>query len=150
MSDSHNETVLQVPIFSDLANLAMALRREVFVLEQGVPESEEYDAYDLTADQYVMVVDGDVIATLRVIQREGFSQVSRFVVRVTHRGQGVGGRLLDHVLRDLVAQGKPKTYLSAQADKMGFYEKYGFQAYGDEYTECDIVHRHMKNWEENQ
>ena len=144
----NQEIILQVPVFSDLANLAMALRREVFVLEQGVPESEEYDAYDLTADQYVTVIGGDVVATLRVIQREGFGQVSRFVVRASHRGQGIGRRLLGHVLQNLVAQDKPKAYLSAQADKVGFYEKLGFRAYGDEFIECGIVHRHMKNWQE--
>lgn len=141
-----NETILQVPVFSDLANLAFNLRREVFVAEQGVPAEEELDEYDLTADHYVLIKDGSVVATTRVIHKEEGAKLSRFAVRKAERGHGVGGRLLAFVLEDLKGRGKPRVFMSAQADKIGFYEKYGFQAYGDEYLECDIVHRMMKNW----
>ncbi len=141
-----NTIILQVPVFSDLANLAFALRREVFVVEQGVPAEEELDAYDLTADHYVLVKEGCVVATTRVIHKEEGGKLSRFAVRQAERGKGVGGRLLEYVLADLKAKGKLRVFMSAQADKIGFYQKYGFHAYGDEYHECDILHRMMKNW----
>lgn len=41
--------VIAVPVFSMLANAGFALRREVFVREQKVPQEEEFDADDLTA-----------------------------------------------------------------------------------------------------
>ncbi|MBA2116278.1 GNAT family N-acetyltransferase [Bremerella alba] len=142
------ETILSVPVFSDLANLAFSLRREVFVAEQGVPAEEELDAYDLTADHYVAIKDGNVVATTRVIHKEEGAKLSRFAVRRSERGHGVGGRLMAFVLEDLSARDKPRVFMSAQADKIGFYEKYGFQAYGEEYLECDILHRMMKNWQD--
>lgn len=141
-----SDIILQVPVFSDLANLAFTLRREVFVTEQGVPAEEELDEYDLTADHYVLVKDGTVVATTRVIYKEEGCKLSRFAVRKAERGHGVGGRLLAFVLADLKAKGKPRVFMSAQSDKIGFYAKYGFHAYGDEYHECDILHRMMKNW----
>ncbi|MEW4564024.1 GNAT family N-acetyltransferase [Bremerella sp. JC770] len=140
------ETILQVPVFSDLANLAFTLRREVFVTEQGVPAEEELDAFDLTADHYVLIKDGNVVATTRVLHKEEGGKLSRFAVRRSERGHGVGGRLLAFVLADLKAKGMPRVFMSAQSDKIGFYEKFGFQAYGDEFLECDIRHRMMKNW----
>lgn len=143
------ETILQVPVFSDLANLAFNVRREVFVTEQGVPAEEELDEYDLTADHYVLVKDGSVVATTRVIHKEEGAKLSRFAVLKAARGHGIGGRLLAFVLADLKAKGKPHVFMSAQADKIGFYEKYGFHAYGPEYYECDILHRMMKNWDED-
>src|SRR5690606_22056256 len=40
-------TLMVVPAFSPVCNLGFALRREVFILEQGVPEDIEHDADDL-------------------------------------------------------------------------------------------------------
>jgi len=142
------EIILPVPVFSDLANLAFNLRREVFVVEQGVPAEEELDEYDLTADHYVAIQEGSVVATTRVIHKEEGAKLSRFAVRQCERGRGVGGRLLAFVLDDLTSRGRPRVFMSAQADKVGFYEKFGFHAYGEEYLECDIRHRMMKNWHE--
>ena len=51
-------TILIVPPFSTLCNAAFALRREVFVWEQHVPEALENDEYDLTATHFVAVVAG--------------------------------------------------------------------------------------------
>src|SRR5690606_6903037 len=51
-------TLLAVPVFSPLCNLGFALRREVFVVEQQVPEELEHDADDLTATHLVGVMDG--------------------------------------------------------------------------------------------
>ena len=52
--------ILIVPPFSTLCNAAFALRREVFVWEQKVPEAEENDADDLTATHFVAVAAGDL------------------------------------------------------------------------------------------
>ena len=59
--------LLFVPVFSPLGNLAFALRREVFVIEQQIAEAEEFDAHDLTARHLVAVKDGQVVGTLRLI-----------------------------------------------------------------------------------
>ena len=62
-------TILVVPPFSTLCNAAFALRREVFVWEQKVPEEEEHDADDMTATHFVAIVAGEVVGTLRLIDR---------------------------------------------------------------------------------
>ena len=59
--------VLAVPPFSHLGNLGLALRRQVFVLEQQVPAKDEFDVYDLTATHLVSVLDGDVVGALRIL-----------------------------------------------------------------------------------
>ena len=40
--------------------------------------------------------------------------------------------------------GYPKAKLSAQVSAMGFYEKNGFQAYGEEYLDEFCPHIHME------
>ncbi len=59
--------ILIVPVFSPLANLAFALRREVFLVEQRVAD-DEFDADDLTAIHVVAIAGGAVVGTLRIIR----------------------------------------------------------------------------------
>lgn len=141
-----NVHILPVPFFSDLANLAMGLRHEVFVLEQNVPEEGEYDELDPTAQHFVAVKKGNVVATGRLIYGDKVARVSRFAVRKSARGSGIGALLMNAMMRHLEEQGHRFVYLNAQEDKIGFYAKHGFVAYGDVFYECDIPHRKMTNW----
>ena len=43
------------------------LRVEIFVKEQGVPEENEFDDYDLQVPHLVIFDDGEAVATGRVI-----------------------------------------------------------------------------------
>ncbi|RCS49363.1 GNAT family N-acetyltransferase [Bremerella cremea] len=138
--------ILPVPFFSDLANLAMGLRREVFVLEQGVPEDGEYDELDPKAQHFVAIKQGNVVATGRVIYGEEVARISRFAVRKSERGTGVGAQLMAFIMQHLSQQGHDKVFLNSQQDKIGFYAKHGFAAYGEVFYECDIPHRRMTNW----
>ena len=70
-------TILIVPPFSTLCNAAFALRREVFVWEQQVPPEEENDADDLTATHFVAIADGEVVGTLRLLDKPEHSKIGR-------------------------------------------------------------------------
>lgn len=72
--------VLPVPVFSTLCNQAFRLRRDVFIVEQSVPESEEFDADDLEAFHVVAIGGGEVCGTLRVIHAEPHVKIGRVVV----------------------------------------------------------------------
>lgn len=72
--------ILRVPVFSTLCNAAFALRREVFVWEQKVPEEEEHDSYDLTAAHYVALAGGEVVGTLRLIAMPEHTKIGRVAV----------------------------------------------------------------------
>lgn len=138
--------ILRVPVFSPLCNLAFALRREVFVLEQGVPEDEEHDADDMTATHMVGVADGAVVAALRVLWKPEHAKIGRVAVARTHRGQGIGTRLIVSAVAHAREKGQARVYLESQADKTGFYEKLGFVAYGAQFMDAGLPHRRMKNY----
>ncbi|HVL02287.1 MAG TPA: GNAT family N-acetyltransferase [Dongiaceae bacterium] len=143
------EVVLSVPAYSDLANLAFGLRREVFMLEQGISHADEYDDLDRVATHFVLVLEGNVAATLRVLYLPEHVKLGRFAVRKNLRGRGVGGRLFRAVIDTIKAGGGDKIALEAQIDKTRFYEKFGFHAYGEEYLDAGIVHRRMKNYRDD-
>ena len=138
--------VLPVPVFSSLCNLGFALRRAVFVVEQKIPEAEEFDANDLTAAHWVAVDAGEVVGTLRVIDAPEHTKIGRIVVHAGWRGRGIARRMISAAMDERRAAGISRFHLDAQADKVGLYEKFGFTAYGDEFLDGGLPHRAMKTY----
>lgn len=139
-------TLLAVPVFSPLCNLGFALRREVFVGEQKVPEELEHDSDDLTATHIVGIMDGAVVAAARVLFKSEHAKIGRVAVAHSHRGLRLGARLVDFALEVARQNGQSNCYLESQVDKIGFYTRLGFTAFGDEFLDAGIVHRKMKNY----
>jgi predicted GNAT family N-acyltransferase len=140
-------TLLTVPVFSTLCNAAFALRREVFIIEQSIPEAEEFDANDLTATHVVAIAAGNVVGTLRIICTPEHVKIGRVVVGQLWRGKGISTRLLKHAMDLARARGETRFYLTAQHDKLGVYEKLGFIAFGEPFDDgSGILHLEMKTY----
>lgn len=120
-------TILQVPVFSPLCNLAFALRRSVFIDEQQVAD-DEFDSHDLTATHFAAILDGDLVGTLRLIEAPDHMKIGRVAVAKSARGLGLGRRLMQHALDHARATGHTRFALNAQHDKTGFYESFGFRS----------------------
>jgi predicted GNAT family N-acyltransferase len=140
-------TVLVVPPFSTLCNAAFALRREVFVWEQKVPEADEHDADDLTATHFVAIAEGEVVGTLRLIERPEHIKIGRVAVHQAFRGQGIARQMMRAAMDHARTQGRERFYLTAQTDKIGLYEKLGFIAFGGEFQDGGMPHRAMRNYD---
>jgi predicted GNAT family N-acyltransferase len=59
------------------------------------------------------------------------------------RGQGVGSALLKALLRLAHDRGIRRVRLNAQSRAVGFYQRHGFVAEGQEFIEAGIAHRAM-------
>ncbi len=123
-----------------------AIRKTVFVEEQRVPEDEEYDEFETTSRHFLALADGQPCGTARWRLTENGVKMERFAVLPDFRSQGVGSALVRTVLADVAAQpeveGKLR-YLHAQVSAMPLYLKFGFQAVGELFYECDIAHYKM-------
>jgi len=117
------------------------LRREVFVLEQQVPEEEEWDEDDAVS-RYVVAVDGRerVLGTGRLAPQ---GKIGRLAVQRDWRGCGIGTALLQTLLTMAAAQGYRRVFLHAQCRALDFYARQGFTAAGPEFDEAGITHRKM-------
>ncbi|KQX40424.1 acetyltransferase [Devosia sp. Root436] len=140
-------TILIVPPFSTLCNAAFALRREVFVWEQKVPEDEENDADDLTATHFVAIAAGEVAGTLRLIDKPEHIKIGRVAVRQSFRGHGIARQMILAAMDHARAIGRDRFYLTAQSDKLGMYEKLGFVAFGPEFQDGGMPHRAMRSYD---
>lgn len=124
---------------------ALAVRREVFVDEQGIAEEEEYDGLDETAVHYVVTHGDRVIATTRVRFPSATSaRVERMAVLKAYRRQGVGTRILTFILDDLRTRRVELVVLHAQTRVRGFYRSCGFEETGEPFQEAGIEHVEMR------
>lgn len=129
--------------FADPADAAAAreVRRVVFVIEQGVPESLEIDGRDAGAVHALAFADdGSAIGTARLLPG---GKIGRVAVLAPWRGRGVGAALMRCLLDAADAHGWDEIVLHAQSWTVGFYEKLGFVIEGDEFEEAKIPHRRM-------
>jgi predicted GNAT family N-acyltransferase len=133
-------TVQEVPWQTHSAAL-YAVRRQVFIVEQGVPEEIEIDEWD-PLSRHVLAIDGsgNSVGCGRLLPD---GHIGRMAVLEEGRGKGVGLRILQTLIAMAKAQDIPRIVLSAQTHALGFYEKAGFIPEGPIYEEVGIPHRLM-------
>ena len=120
-----------------------ALRRVVFIEEQGVSEADEVDDLDDQAI-HLLAVDGAPIGSARLMVLGAYGKIGRVCVLREGRGQGIGAALIRAAVERFRAEpGVSKVKLGAQVHALGFYEGLGFQPVGEVYLDAGIEHRDM-------
>lgn len=127
-------------------HLALAgLRREVFIQEQRVPVSEEWDGKDESAWHFGTYAGEQLIACARVVcepwKQTPALHIGRVAVQFKRRNKGVGSELMRHILQWAGTQ-KP-LFLHAQVTVIPFYQGLGFELVGDTFMDAGIPHRTM-------
>ncbi len=138
---------------------ALAVRRAVFVEEQGVPLAEEIDERDIDPREAIGVVhllgrlDGRAVCTGRLdlagapgagVPEVGPpAHITRVAVLREHRGRGLGARLMEALHEQARACGLGAVALNAQLQALGFYERLGYRAHGPVFLDAGIEHRAM-------
>jgi predicted GNAT family N-acyltransferase len=119
-----------------------AVREPVFVVEQNVPLELEWDELDPKC-RHVLARDDEhrPIGTGRLTPEH---KIGRMAVLREWRGRGVGEALLLALIEQARELGLPEVSLNAQVDAIGFYEKFGFQPYGERFEEAGIQHQAMR------
>jgi len=128
-------------VWSVDADALKAVRTSVFIEEQNIPESEEWDVDDLLADHALARTPaGEAIATGRLT---GDGRIGRMAVLKSWRGEGVGAAILRHLIERAAQRGLRHLKLHAQSYAIPFYASAGFVPSGAEFLECDIPHQTM-------
>ncbi|HZA65770.1 MAG TPA: GNAT family N-acetyltransferase [Geminicoccaceae bacterium] len=125
---------------------AFAIRRAVFVREQGVSEALEIDQRDDEACHLLALRAGEPIGTLRLrwLERGRIAKIERVAVARQGRGSGVGQALMSAALARAEADGATEARLHAQTVAQAFYAKLGFAAFGPVFDEDGIPHIAMR------
>ncbi|MEA2246280.1 MAG: hypothetical protein QOH46_809 [Solirubrobacteraceae bacterium] len=123
---------------------ALALRHEVFVVEQRVPREEEYDGADEQALHLVALEAGQVVGTCRLIVDRDTVTIGRVAVAAAARRRGLASRLLAEAEEHTRALGARRIALAAQTGALALYEQAGYTAYGERFLDAGIDHLMME------
>ena len=138
---------------ADALEAALELRVRVFVDEQRVPHEEEVDDYDALPEEYVGALHvlssrrGEALGTGRLIYAKRpaeTAKIGRVAVSQSARGLGVGRAVMELLHEEARKRGISEVELGAQLHAIPFYEKLGYQAYGDVFLDANIEHRMMR------
>ena len=136
---------LKVGAWDELKELAAALRTEVFVEEQEIPQELEWDEHDANALHAVLVNKlGQAVATGRLLQPQPkVAQIGRMAVSKPLRGANLGRMVIDALVEAARKRGDHQVILHAQCSAEGFYRRLGFKARGDVFQDAGIDHIEM-------
>lgn len=123
---------------------ALALRHDVFCVEQGVPEHEELDGRDGEGLHLVAVSGEELLATCRLLFVGPTVQFSRLAVRRSARRQGIATALLALADDETRAGGARRLVLHAQTYARALYEAAGYEPRGRIFMEAGIEHIAME------
>jgi predicted GNAT family N-acyltransferase len=121
---------------------ASALRRQVFVLEQGVPEALELDDMDAVSLHALACDDNGPVATGRLLPD---GHIGRMAVRRDARGAGVGSAVLCALMERARQRGDREVVLHAQMAAQDFYARHGFEPEGEVFMDAGIEHIAMRH-----
>ena len=118
------------------------VRHTVFVIEQQLPEAEEWDEFD-GVSSHVLARDseGSPIGTARLLPD---GSIGRVAVMPQWRGKQVGEALMRAAIESARSAGHAETTVHAQLQAVRFYERLGYEVYGAPFDEAGIPHRHMR------
>ena len=134
---------LIIDVTADIA-ACRALRRTVFIEEQGVSEADEVDGLDSQAIHILAKQDGRPVGSARLLTIGDTGKVGRVCVLQEARGTGLGAALMQAAVAQFrTIPGITRVKLGAQLHALAFYERLGFTAYGAVFMDAGIAHRDM-------
>ncbi len=129
----------------DLLYDILALRSATFVVEQHDiyldPDGKDRDCYHL-----VCTDGGRLVGCMRILKRgQTFHDAVTFGrIIAADRGKGIGSEMIRRAIAFVEDELHEDTIrMKAQMHLTGYYERFGFEAYGEPYPDVSIPHINM-------
>ena len=134
---------MEIRIYEELPQSAVAIRTAVFVEEQGFVN--EMDETDQVAVHLVMYDGETPVATCRIFQKADRDAyiLGRLAVMKAYRGRQIGAGMMQRAEEYVRGKGGKRMAWHAQCTAMDFYRKQGFEEQGDVEEEEGCPHMWM-------
>ncbi|KAB7672587.1 GNAT family N-acetyltransferase [Bacillus sp. B1-b2] len=122
---------------------AFQIRKEIFVVEQGVPLEDEFDEFDTLngACEHILVFhEGNPVGTGRIRIVEMVGKLERICILEPYRKFGLGSVIIATLEELAGKRGISKVKLHGQTQAQGFYKRLGYQSSSSEFIEDGIPH----------
>ena len=118
-----------------------SIRTRVFVEEQGIDSTIDFDGLDVEAIHVLISLDGRCVGTGRMLND---GHIGRIAVLKDCRKQGVGKLIIKAIIAEARRQKFKRVYLGSQMPAVGFYHKLGFNICGEMFFDAGLEHIEMK------
>ncbi|MCB5160820.1 GNAT family N-acetyltransferase [Marinomonas algarum] len=118
------------------------VRKQVFIIEQGIDPLDEWDDIDQDAVHFVSF--GTTAVPTGTCRLSENGQISRLAVLASYRHQGYGEMLLNRAIKVAREMGIRQVFLHAQTDVQPFYDKQNFITDGKVFLEAGKMHVRME------
>lgn len=124
----------------------LQIRKMVFVEEQGFSLEIEIDEIEDQCEYLTLYsAQNQPLATARIYPyADGVHKLQRIAVLKSQRGKKLGERLMTEMENHAKKYGIKRLILGAQNSAIGFYQKCGYQVFGDGYDEEGVAHHNMQ------
>ncbi|TXI12755.1 MAG: GNAT family N-acetyltransferase [Polynucleobacter sp.] len=136
--------MITLTTWEESQELIKPVRSQVFVIEQSIPESDEWDDDDARAIHALATLDDQVVGTGRLIIHGSQAKMGRMAVLEEKRSQGLGRAILQALIQAGVDIGINNFILHAQVHAMPLYASEGFTSVGEPFDEVGIPHQMMQ------
>ncbi|MFK9090298.1 GNAT family N-acetyltransferase [Bacillus salipaludis] len=128
----------RISIYEDLWT-AFQIRKEVFVIEQGVPLEDEFNQFDKLnrlCEHILVHYNDQPVGTGRIRFVEGVGKLERICILEPYRKFGLG----KIIIQALEERGVSQVKLHGQSQAKGFYIKLGYRTSSNVFIEDGIPH----------
>jgi predicted GNAT family N-acyltransferase len=107
--------------------LAQTIRRQVFVIEQGIPVELDLDGEDSKALHALAYSDDRPVATARLLIEGDKATLARVAVIQSHRGKGIATLLVKRMLQEAEWHRVKTVIIHAHEYLNSYYQRLGFE-----------------------
>ncbi len=98
---------------------------------------------DEQAEHYGVFINGSLVSVASVYRQDNSARLRKFATLENHQGQGVGSRLLQHMLNEAKKNHVNYFWCDARKTAINFYQKFGMQPEGDEFYKSGLPYYKM-------
>ena len=143
--DGNMENILEIRLIRNDEEYRETLnvRTFVFITEQKVPKSIEFDELDKESVHIIVKLEKKTIGCARIRFINGKMKLERIAILKEHRNKGFGKRLMQYLISYCEVRKATEIVIHAQYYLMRFYEALGFDSRGETFFEAGIKHIEM-------
>jgi len=122
------------------------IRKKVFQDELGIlaeQERTEDDEYAIHAVAFKVEDESIPVATGRMILENGHFKIGRIAVLKDERGKQYGDFIVKMLVNKAFLSGAEEVHVGALEHAISFYNKIGFERYGEPYMDMGMLHYPM-------
>ena len=122
------------------------LRNEILLRPIGLPDNA-WEMHDQKSFHLVALSDGEVVGCVVLYpsaKEHGSAQLMQMAIREELQGQGIGTGLVSFLFDFARKENFKEIICHARENAIAFYERLGFEVYGEPFEEVGISHRHMR------